>query len=91
MGGEVEDPANVKKDSTGNPKPGTRSPKNLVGTYWEYKDLVGIILLYSYYIFGVPCLGFPLNTLFKLRSAFGLCNNFSCLGAALNSALPSAS
>ena len=34
--------------------------RNMVG----YGDPVGMFLLYSYYILGVPCLGFPVQSLY---------------------------
>ena len=59
--------------------PQTGNPKNVVGM--EYQDpgrciptiflpLAGIFLLYSYYIIGVPCLGFPLQSLENLEAVY---------------------
>ena len=41
-----------------------REPQEYSRNIMEYKDLVGIFLLYTYYILGVPGLGFPVGSLY---------------------------
>ena len=40
-----------------------REPQEYSRNIMEYKDPVGIFLLYTYYILGVPYLGFPVESL----------------------------
>ena len=52
-------------------EPQTGNPKNITGIYWDRRTLVSIFRLYSYYILGVPCLGFPIKSpLSKLDTSF---------------------
>ena len=50
----------IKGNLLGTPN---REPQEYSRNIMEYKDLVGIFLLYTYYILGVPYLGFPVESL----------------------------
>ena len=55
-------------------EPKTGNPKNIVGIRWEYTYQGPYSLFYSYYILGIPCLGFPLKSLYQAPVYSGTLN-----------------